>query len=569
MISTRCPKCGVNIRVDEKYVGKRGRCSKCGEVFTFGVETGQTMPLPQSALPGRQSAPTVVAPLGDNPFANPFTAAPPPVAEEAPEPAEAPQPADAPTGANRARSPFDSVEAPRRAPPSSSAHPNPFASWDDPIIPPSPAQVGEVVPEFQPIAPDPYNLPLGTAWAQPPSAEPTFTPLSDAAASAPAAPPRRPPAERRIDTVEVYVARLTCKENYATAAGMIFRAGKNTNRILVKLVDNHGDATGWGEANPQAPMTGDGLEGTLAKLRRYLRPVLEGAAVGDADAIFRRMDKAIAPTPAGALAKSAIEAALADLWSRTLEIPLYLMLGGKRIARPQLAYTVGADTPEGATNGVGAGKEQGFVAFHLRVFGGAESKERATLDAFAKAIGPGTHWTVSFDGVQALDIAARHVRLAGKLGAHAVRPPLRGSRLTAYARLVRLGAAPIAVEEPLQAAADVFEFARAEAIDLAVLRPTRLGLKQTLRMHGAAEAAGLRAGIALSGESDIGLAHALHLASALNLDFPIEGAGRQFVETPYLAEPLVWKDGRIALPDGPGLGVSVDPEQLGAIAVEQ
>ena len=55
-------------------------------------------------------------------------------------------------------------------------------------------------------------------------------------------------------------------------------------------------------------MTGDGLEGTLAKLRRYLRPVLEGAAVGDADAIFRRMDKAIAPTPAGALAKSAIEA---------------------------------------------------------------------------------------------------------------------------------------------------------------------------------------------------------------------------------------------------------------------
>ena len=34
MITVECPHCGTSIKVDEKYVGKKGRCNKCREVFT-------------------------------------------------------------------------------------------------------------------------------------------------------------------------------------------------------------------------------------------------------------------------------------------------------------------------------------------------------------------------------------------------------------------------------------------------------------------------------------------------------------------------------------------------------
>src|SRR5262245_15585095 len=59
-LTVSCPKCRASMSVDEKFLGKAGKCSKCGEQFTM---------TPNSSEPARQGAPV------PNPFANPFGAA--------------------------------------------------------------------------------------------------------------------------------------------------------------------------------------------------------------------------------------------------------------------------------------------------------------------------------------------------------------------------------------------------------------------------------------------------------------------------------------------------------------
>jgi muconate cycloisomerase len=193
-------------------------------------------------------------------------------------------------------------------------------------------------------------------------------------------PPKTSPAKQKIESLEVFVARLPCKENLTTTSGAVMKAGKMTSRVLVKAVGENGDVVGWGEANPQTMVNAESLEGVLAAIRRYLRPVVEGVAAGDLDLVLRRLNKAI-PQVHGApvLAKAAVEAAVYDLWARTLDVPLHLLLGGKRLSRIPLAYTIQADAGEPPTSQVKKARDQGYNAIQIRLIGGKEAKDKTFL----------------------------------------------------------------------------------------------------------------------------------------------------------------------------------------------
>lgn len=61
MFSVECPHCGVSMSIDEKYIGKKGRCNKCKQVFTVPQQGGGT---PASAKP---SPPPAAASSGGTP----------------------------------------------------------------------------------------------------------------------------------------------------------------------------------------------------------------------------------------------------------------------------------------------------------------------------------------------------------------------------------------------------------------------------------------------------------------------------------------------------------------------
>jgi muconate cycloisomerase len=67
-------------------------------------------------------------------------------------------------------------------------------------------------------------------------------------------------------------------------------------------------------------------------------------------------------------------------------------------------------------------------------------------------------------------------------------------------------------------------------------------------------------------DPDVSLAASLLLFGAWQVTHPAALNGLQFLTASYLKEPFVLKDGSLAVPTGPGLGVVVDEQAIGRSA---
>jgi glucarate dehydratase len=88
-------------------------------------------------------------------------------------------------------------------------------------------------------------------------------------------------------------------------------------------------------------------------------------------------------------------------------------------------------------------------------------------------------------------------------------------------------------------------------------------------MADAAESFGLEVAIHSMFETGIGTAANLHLAAALPRVQRANDSGHHVLAADVLAEPMPIVDGRMRLPDKPGLGVAIDPARLDRLTVKE
>ena len=94
------------------------------------------------------------------------------------------------------------------------------------------------------------------------------------------------------------------------------------------------------------------------------------------------------------------------------------------------------------------------------------------------------------------------------------------------------------------------------------------GIDAWRRMARVARAFGLKPALHSVYETGIATVANLHLAAALaEVEYPND-SGLHYLSEDVLAEPQVVKDGAMRLPSGPGLGVSLDRQKLGKLALE-
>ena len=91
------------------------------------------------------------------------------------------------------------------------------------------------------------------------------------------------------------------------------------------------------------------------------------------------------------------------------------------------------------------------------------------------------------------------------------------------------------------------------------------GLQTVLAAADAAREHGLHVNLAGKvGETSIGAAALLHLAAAMGRPAWGFSITNDYLNGDVVRAPLRVDDGRISLPDGPGLGVDVDPAKIEA-----
>jgi len=306
----------------------------------------------------------------------------------------------------------------------------------------------------------------------------------------------------------------------------------------------------------------ESVEAIKANIDAYLAPVLIGLGADRPAAAGARMDAAAKRNNA---AKAAIETAIFDALGKTLGVPAALLLGGVVRDRVPVLWTLASGDPgqevEEAESKLAARLHD---TFKVKIGALTPEADLARLRRLAAALGGRVRLIV--DANQAWDetTALRCLPALADLGVTLVEQPVPAWNIAGLARLRARASVPLLADECVFTAHDMLAVAAAGAADAVSLKLVKhgglLGLRQVASVAEAA-GIGLYGGCLL--ESSIGAAAHLHAFAGLrDLAWGCEHFGPQILTDDLVAEPLRFADCHVHLPDGPGLGVTLDRDKL-------
>jgi muconate cycloisomerase len=364
-----------------------------------------------------------------------------------------------------------------------------------------------------------------------------------------------------IDRIQARILDIPTIRPHKLAFGAISRQSP----VIVQVWLKDG-ACGFGEAatiggpswNEESP------ESILHAIEGYLAPALLGRDAGRFAEALARMD---AFCKGNAFAKSAVEMALVDAVSRTLGLPAYQLLGGKRHQSLPLAWTLASgdvDTDlEEARLRLSQGRHR---IFKMKI--GARTPEQDVAVVSRIARGLQGEATLTVDVNQAWDgqTARRHLPSLIDAGVTLIEQPVARWNIEALKSLSSaLGErACIMADETVCTPQDALMLARSQASHVFSLKVAKHGgLLRTRQVAGIAEAAdiGWYGGTML--ETSLGSAASAHVFATLGPQHHgCELFGPQLLVDDIVADRMKISDFALQLPDGPGFGVQVEPAQL-------
>lgn len=339
--------------------------------------------------------------------------------------------------------------------------------------------------------------------------------------------------------------------------------------VLVKITSSDG-AVGWGQSVPTPRWSYETLESVTSTLRRYLAPVLIGRDPFDFEGAHRAMNSAIAPSfsTGQPICKAGVDLALFDLTGRILgrrAAERWGRVGRKHIP---LSWTLNPKSLDDVEGLVAQGKARGYRHFNVKV--APDPRFDLELCRLVKRLVPeGFLWADANGGYDEATAVQVLPKLAD-LGVPVLEQPLPANRLTGYARLRKLGALPILMDEGIVSTVELEEFAELGLLDGVAMKPARCGgLTEARRQIETVLGRGLMfLGSGLT-DPDLSLAASVLVYAAYDLKYPAALNGLQFLSGSVLKRPFELKDGGLEVPSGPGLGVEVDEAKIDALRVKE
>ncbi len=251
----------------------------------------------------------------------------------------------------------------------------------------------------------------------------------------------------------------------------------------------------------------------------------------------------------------AYEMAWFDLLGKHLGVPVWHLLGGKRIDRVPIDYWMGRASPEDTARRTARAVELGFHGVKMKCALGDPIAERA---AAVRQVAP--DFSIVFDANERFETAEGAIEVSRSLEAFdrvCLESPIPQDRLDGYVRLRKQIPQPIALHLTSQQA--LIAALRADAADYYNL----LGpLKEFTEWAKLAQAAGCPTWRGTGMDLGVRDMSSVHAAAAAGCQLPSDIIGHVMREDDLIVEPIRIEHGCAVVPDGPGLGLELDRKAL-------
>ena len=334
--------------------------------------------------------------------------------------------------------------------------------------------------------------------------------------------------------------------------------GVQTERdiLLLKAVTDVGE--GWGEcvAGEDPHYSPEYVDGAQHVLVHHMLPRLFGRDLAATD-----VGDVLRPIHGHHMAKAAIEMALLDAELKARNESFGHFFGAVR-AEVDCGVSVGIhpSVPE-LLDTVGDYVDKGYRRIKLKIKPGWDVQPvRAVRERFG-----GVPLQVDANTAYKLSDAAQLAKL-DPYDLLLIEQPLPEEQVLAHARLAKLVKTPICLDESitsLQTASDAIELGACRIINI---KPGRVGgYVEARRIHDLCAERGVPVWMGGMLETGIGRAGNVAMAAMPNFTLPGDTSASDRYYRRDITEPFVLHDGRLKVPDGPGLGVHVDHEFLESI----
>ena len=361
----------------------------------------------------------------------------------------------------------------------------------------------------------------------------------------------------RIVRVETFLLDLPLPHPQKRAFGTFDRE----NHTIIRLKTDEGlEGLGEAAACGGPNWSEDCAESVKVVVDRFLAPLILDEDPFRVEYLLHKMEAAV---KGNRFAKAAIESALLDIVARSLEVPLYTLLGGLYRDRLPITWLLNTDDVPAAIEEAEEWLARGVRIFKLKVGAADPDQEIEAVLKIAEALDGRATVRVDVNGGWNIVTALRVIPHWEGVVEY-VEQPLPREDVEGMARLVRSCPVPIAADESLFTVVDALRIVKIRAADVFLLKLGKAGgILACKRQAAIAEAAGIPCVISTMLDSSIATSAALHFG----LSTPIvthgsELMGPLFLMDDLVEEPVRYEDGDLVAPTKPGLGVSLDEEKV-------
>jgi muconate cycloisomerase len=374
--------------------------------------------------------------------------------------------------------------------------------------------------------------------------------------------PIEPPAigdPLRIEAIQAKILDIPLIRPHRVAVSSISKQ----SIVLVRVRTADG-TEGFGEGVvPGGPWWGgESVEGIHALIQGYLAPLLVGQDASRIDYLVQRMDKLIAGAN---FAKAAVEMALWDARGKSLNLPVYELLGGAHRMKLPVTWALGAESAEIVAEEISEKLDQGCHSrFKLKMGAAEPAEDVGRIAGIVRLLPAGVSLAVDLNGAWDEAIARRWLPALEDVGISLIEQPVARWNVDAMARLSRRLGVPIMADESLLTVHDAVVLTRRRAVSIFAQKLAKSGgICAVMKIGVLAEAHGVACYGGTTIESSIGTAAAVHaFCASASLTAGTELFGPLLLTDDLVQTPIRYSDGCVHLTNGPGFGVILDESKV-------
>ncbi|WP_174616021.1 o-succinylbenzoate synthase [Virgibacillus ihumii] len=362
-----------------------------------------------------------------------------------------------------------------------------------------------------------------------------------------------------IEQIKLRRLKMQLKHPFTTSFGTM----QNKEFFITEVLDNTGNQ-GFGEsvAFSSPWYNEETVQTNYHVMKEFLIPLLRENDIHHPDDVL----DVFSPIRRNNMAKSAMEGAIWDLYAKRRKVPLAEALGGKK-EEIDVGISIGIQpTIDDLLNTVGKYVQEGFKRVKIKI------KPNWDYDVLAAVKKEFPDVPVMADANSAYTLEdINQLQRLDELGLMMIEQPLAHDDIVDHSKLQAVMQTPICLDESIHSLEDTKKAIQLESCRIINIKIGRVGgLSEAKRIHDYCRAHGIPVWCGGMLEAGVGRAHNIALTSLSQFALPGDTAGSsRYWKKDIITPEVTVENGRITIPNKPGIGYEIDKDALNRFTVEE